>query len=585
MPLSELLVKVIGSVFFQLTRRRLSGLGSGRRRASRRVPISKVRDYWSCDLNRAGRLVSLIALLGGVPVVSAADWEFLSTATVSELYSDNIRLSSDNSESDDLITELSASFGVRADGARIDLDFNYVISYFDYAQHNDLDDLRQTMKLASSVELVPTHLILDVDSAITQQLISSRLQGANSVVGSANVLDTFQNRVSARWNSQLGNFAQLEIGVGIDQVDYISGSAPGSTSSFQTDSTGSNSRFVLTNHDQRHRIFWSTTYTQNQVDYENNEQGGSENGAISIGYRWDSYSVSADTGWARYRHRVSVGGVQPDSDFNTVNLTWQPSYKSSFTLFSTIRNFDQGTIDPDAKRKSIGSRITWDPTVRTHLHLSTGNDFYGDSYSFGFSNKSRNGNWFADYTESITDLRQLLTGQAPAVIACPAGSLSPIDSGCHFEFVGSSNIAPTEVQFPVGIQSFSAINNDEFLNKHGVIGYTYNAARNDIGWTLFQTERIYLTDTRQEKDKGISLNWAWRMGRFSSLNLSVKRTEKLFSDGTEGDFVSSDLNFTREIGRKSDFSMTIHLAENVDRTANNNYSENHIRFQLTTSLK
>ena len=94
-----------------------------------------------------------------------------------------------------------------------------------------------------------------------------------------------------------------------------------------------------------------------------------------------------------------------------------------------------------------------------------------------------------------------------------------------------------------------------------------------------------MTSTREEKDKGISVNWSWRIGRFSNLNLSVKRTEKLFSDGTEGDFVSSDLNVTRKIGRKSNFSMTIHMAENVDRTANNNYSENHIRFQLTTSLK
>ena len=583
MPLSELLMRVIGPDFFQSIRCRLAGLGSDDCRNSGCGATSKVRDYWFFDVERAVRLATLSAMLCVFPAVEAADVKYWSTVSVSELYSDNIRLS-ENSDSDDLITELSTSFGVSANGARIDLDLDYTISYFDYRKNDDLDDLRQTMKLASSVELVPAHLILDIDSAITQQLISSRLQGANTVVGSGNVLDTFQNSVSATWNSQLGNLAQLEIEAGIDQVDYVSGSATGNTSSYQADSTGHSSRFVLTNHDELQRIFWSTTYTQNQVDYENNEQGGSENGTISIGYRWDNYSVSADTGWARYKHRVSAGGVQPDSDFNTVNLTWQPSYKSSFTLFSTIRNFDQGAIDPDAKRKSVGSRITWDPNVRTSLHLSTGNEFYGDSYSFGFSHKSRKSSWFADYSESITDLRQRRDVEAAVVAACPAGSLSPIDPGCHLEFVGSSNIAPSEIQFS-GTALLPFISGEEFLSKHGVIGYTHNATRNNIGWTLFQTERIYLTDTREEKDRGISVNWSWRIGRFSNLNLSVKRTEKLFSDGTEGDFVSSDLNVTRKIGRKSSFSMTIHMAENIDRTANNNYSENHIRFQLTTSLK
>ena len=117
-----------------------------------------------------------------------------------------------------------------------------------------------------------------------------------------------------------------------------------------------------------------------------------------------------------------------------------------------------------------------------------------------------------------------------------------------------------------------------------MIGYSYSAARTTIGWSLFQTERIYLTSVREEKDKGIRMNVTWNVGRFSTVTLIANQTQRVFGDGTDGDFLSSDLVFNRKIGRKTSASIVLHVAENVDVSSNNSYSENHIRLQLTTSL-
>ncbi|MBL4584159.1 MAG: TIGR03016 family PEP-CTERM system-associated outer membrane protein [Pseudomonadales bacterium] len=546
-----------------------------------KLTVASVRQKSIQPLNKLLVCVFAPLLLSISGWLSAAQWTTQASVSVSEFYTDNVRLSQ-NSEADDFITELTTAFSVKADGARIDVDFNYSVSYFDYKQDDNLDDLRQAMRLSSSFNLIPNNLVLEVDSAITQQLISSRLQGSGSVVGSSNVLDTFTSSAEALWNSKLGNFAVLSASFELNQVDYIAGSNSGGTSTFQSDSIGQKGRFVLANADELKRIFWSANYLDSRIDYETQEQAGEQSGSVTIGYRWDHVRVNADAGWSRYRYLVSFGGAQPDNDFTVLKATWTPSRKVSVGLFQTVRNYSQGTLAADAKRKSVGGDITWNPSVRTSLQASTSNAFYGDSYGFSFTHRTKKSNWFANYSESVTDSRRLITSTGDFISVCPIGSLTPFDPGCTPK-LPNTNITAAVIEIPFRLSS-SDISGEEFISKNAVIGYSYSAARTTIGWSLFQTERIYLTSVREEKDKGIRMNVTWNVGRFSTVTLIANQTQRVFGDGTDGDFLSSDLVFNRKIGRKTSASIVLHVAENVDVSSNNSYSENHIRLQLTTSL-
>jgi len=513
----------------------------------------------------------------------AAEWKTTATVSASELYTDNVRLSTANG-AHDFVSELSPSIGVSADGARVNLDFNYSINFIEYRNNQDLDDVRQSMRLNSDFELMPEHLAVRVNSAITQQISSSDRQGSGLVVGSSNVVDTFQNRVSGSWNSQLGDAVLLELTLGIDQVDYISNSTSGLASSSQTDSMGHNSHVDLRNSDRFRRLFWFASFRDNRIDYENDDQAGSETGSLSIGYRWDLFSVSVDTGWQRYKHRTATGSGQPDNEFSTLNLTWHPSGKTSFTVFSTNRNYDQGTVNPDAKEQFIGSRFSWTPSVRTSLNASTGNDFSGNTYSFGLTHKSRKSNWGANYSETVTDFRQLLFVDVVGLIVCPAGSITPSDQGCRQEPINNPLVAAGEELF-LGAISLPTISDSEFINKHGVISYSYKAVKSDINLSVFQSDRFYLASNLEERDIGVRLGWNWKFGRISTLNIAAARTKKTFQDGTEGTFSSFDTSIRTQIGRKSALSLVVHVGENVDNSSTSSYEESNIRILISTSLR
>lgn len=523
-------------------------------------------------------VVSIVCLLGiiPIPIANAANWTTDANLSVSEIYTDNVRLSETGS-TDDLITELSPSIGIMGNGARIDLNFDYSLNFLNYKENGDLNDVRHRLNFDSDFELVPDYWSAHAHSAITQQVTSTKRQGSGSIVGSSNVVDTFQNRLSSAWNSKLGSAALFELGLSIDQVDYIANSNSGTSSSNQLDSVGYQSRATLTNGNSLHRAFWRANFNDRRVEYENDEQAGTEDGTVTVGYRWEIFSISLDGGWQRYKHRTATASPQPDSEFTAANLIWHPSKKLSFTLSSTNRNYEQTLVDSSAKDQSLGSAITWNPNVRTSLSASTGNNFYGDSYNFSFFHKSRKSSLTASYGESITNLRDSLFFRVPGFKVCPAG----VVTGCRYEPLNSTNISANE-SYTLGV--FLAVSDQDYLNKQGSIGYSHQAAKNNLSISLFQSDRIFLGSNLEERDKGIRLGWTWRFGRVSSMAFTASRTQRQFQDSTEGDFSSLNLDITGQLGRKTSWSVIVHGAENVNNSITDSYEESHIRFQLSTSL-
>ena len=505
-------------------------------------------------------MVSLVFVLGISPVANAANWTTDANLSVSETYTDNVRLSQTGT-SKDLVTRLSPSIGITADGARINLDLDYSLNFLNYKENSDLNDVRHSLNFDSDFELIPDHWSAQAHSAITQQVTSARRQGSGSIVGSSNVVDTFQNRLSSAWNSQLGNTARVELGVSVDQVDYIANSNSGTSSSNQLDSFGHQSRVTLTNGDSLRRAFWSASFNDSRVEYENDEQAGSENGNLTLGYRWDLFSLSVNGGWQRYKHRTTGGNSQPDNNFYAANVTWHPSNKFSFTLSTNGRDYGQAAVDSEVKDQFIGSSVTWAPNVRTSLSASTGNNFYGDSYNFNFTHRSRKSSWAVNYGESITNARDSLFNLVGVNITCPDST----GDGCTSENVFE-------------------INDQDYLNKHGTIQYSYQAAKNNFSGSVFQSDRIFLGDKSEEKDLGVRLGWTWQFGRVSSMALTASRTMRQFRDSTEGDFSSINLNISGRVGRKTSWALVLHNAETVNDSVTDSYDESRVYFQLTTSL-
>ena len=528
----------------------------------------------------------VLVMLSIVTPVNAASWDTNATLSVSGMYTDNVRLVPETSGlltetvSSDFVTSAVPSIYVSAEGARIGFSLDYTLYFFNYKNDDSLDDMNHRLNLRGDVEVIPQHLFFDVEGGITQQLNSTRRTGGVAVPGTLNVVDTYYGRGIGLWTNRFDNVASLELNLEANYVNYDSNG--GLLTSSQSDSKGYRTGLSLDSGTRLQKIFWGIGYSDDTVNYENGQQSGSGYGHVLVGYRWSYFRVSLEQGWEYYNTYDWVNSVSdPDSTYIRVNLGWNPSRKLSMTLSANKRDYKDAQRNSGAKEEYFSGDITWNPTVRTSFRAAFGNEFYGNTYGLYANHSTRRSNWFAEYTEQITTFRDLLFSNVAYV--CPAGSTSSTDPGCRLELLDNYTLLPGEVTFNAGT-GVQGIDGEQFLNKGTKVGYSYQAAKNTINLTLFQSDRTYLTTHRKEKDTGIRGSWTWHAGHFLDITLSGSQIHRLFTSQTKGDFTSGSLRFDRQIGRRSNLSFTITELKNVDDLAVATYNNSRYRIEFSTYL-
>jgi len=102
----------------------------------------------------------------------AGEWIITPSATLEETFTDNVRSTRGDRESD-YITSPQAGLSVVGTGARVQLNFNYSISKDMYLETEDLDSTRQRFLGVSNVELWEDNVFLDSRAALSQRTINT----------------------------------------------------------------------------------------------------------------------------------------------------------------------------------------------------------------------------------------------------------------------------------------------------------------------------------------------------------------------------------------------------------------------------
>lgn len=312
----------------------------------------------------------------------AGDWVFNPAIQLSETYSDNISLDTTDKE-DSFVTKASAVIQGGYESPLANLKLISAHSFHSYSHDSELNDDTRNLSAIGNINLFDG---FSLNSNIRIQNIS-RNDAENSLddLVTENTVESRNYNIGARYqiqNSRL-NF-NSSLNYDLREVDDNIGESEGYTANYST-----------TNGTGARNIFWSSNGRYNDRQNQGNT-GQTYSYEIKVG--WISpYKL---TPFVRYYDEDSSGNIS--SGNNTQTKSWGPGLRwriSKHLILDTSYNY---VSDESASDDYVDAEINWLPSSRTKLIASYSKRFFGKSYAFDFSHRSKRLTNQIKYEENLT---------------------------------------------------------------------------------------------------------------------------------------------------------------------------------------
>lgn len=485
-----------------------------------------------------------------------AEWRVTPSLTLSETYSDNVELTVKDDEESDFITEIAPGIALTGRGPRFLLDLGYRLQGLVYAQDGDRNEINHDLAATARAEWIDEFFFTDASANIFQQ--SASLLGARGVDNNTTDPDNREDvktfLVSPYIRSRLGSIARYELRYAYDWVDTSGDSLSRSQANRLSASLSSGPRFV--------DFGWSLNAQTEDIDYEEGRDVRRE-------------SVSADASYAltpRFRVLGTVG--HEDNDFITLDEKPEGSFwKAGFG---------------------------WAPTPRTALEATTGERFFGDTYSFALTHNAKQTIWRANYGEEVTTTRSEFFDPSFASNATSLDAL--LTPAIPDPVQRAETVRRFLLQTGVPASQLDALNfftEEFFLEKRLEGSVAYNSARHFISVNLFSESRERLSNqafstllvgsdfalSDDIEEHGASGTWSLRLGPRTSTNLVVGYTRSDFKDtNREDDFYHVGASLVRQLRPRMFGAVELRRQQRDSTDASAEYTENAVVARLTMTF-
>ncbi|PTN11417.1 TIGR03016 family PEP-CTERM system-associated outer membrane protein [Nitrosomonas aestuarii] len=478
--------------------------------------------------------------------VDASELNFRPTLTVSETYTDNVRLGGgiigggggvgfggSGVSGSDLITQINPGLQLTGTGRRYEVNANYIMNNLIFARNTELTRIRHRLNATGTAEVLRDLFFVDGNASILQQNISPLgPQTTDNVFVTGNRANIQVYSVSPYIRYRFQDIATTEL-------RYTKGILKSGANGF-FNSNRDSFMASLNSGSSFAKLGWGLNYSNQIVHIERRL-----NTTMS--------RVNRTIEMERYIANV-IYRVTP-----RFGLTATGGYERN--SFVSIRG------KPSSPTWTVG--FVWAPNQRTDLNFSAGQRFFGDTYSANANYRTRLTTWQLLYVEDITTLNQQ-AGQFGAVGAF------------DFNAFGSQNL--------LGLNNF--LTNRVFLQRRFNASVGLNGSKNDLTLNLFRLSRkpysaeeldtdllgfpLFFNDTKQT---GGNVAWRYRFSPRTNVNLnfsfvrfdfsSVNRTNDnlVFAANVTKNF-TSDLIGMLQYQRIDRISNIQFGNQNVDLSAN-----------------
>lgn len=496
-------------------------------------------------------LKPLFLILGAIAIamlaqqIHAAEWTIEPKVTLSETYTNNIRLAAPGKEKSDQITEISPALSLSGKSKKLRMNANYRMQYLLYAKDAAAHTTTHFLDSSASTELLDNLFFLDGRAAISQQNTSPLGQlTANNGNVTNNLTKTRSYSVSPYLRHNFKDVASAKL-----------------------------------------RYTHDSLYTS--------AAGFSNRRTNQVLFNLDSGSVFRTLGWG-----VNYNKIHYYDDMKTANYSDNKNYSGylSYRITSHLtlkvtqgyekHNYVSTGVKPEGRIKSAG--FSWTPTERTHIEASAGRRYFGKTYMFKFNHRARKTVWSLGYNEDITSSQSQFLIPATINTAAFLNNLwagvipdNAVRQQTVDQFIATLGL-PNSLAQPVNYLS-----NRIFLQKLLQVSVAATGARNTVLLSIFGMSRhaqtsaafdsaLFGNNTLVSNDRtrqvGGSAQWNWKISPRTNVHFGAEAS----ATSRQGHIKTFKAGFSRQLGSK--LSGTVALRRIVQRTtqAGGGYQENAI---------
>lgn len=495
-----------------------------------------------------------------VPLAAqAVDWRLEPTVSASATYTDNANQSASNPE-DALILGVRPGFTLRSEGSRrVQASLKYGLSAVERLGNNESSNLDHNLSAAGKAELVEDFLFIDGNARISQELISLFGSPAESEINDSNRATVGTYSISPYIQKRFGTFANA-------QARYTNSGA----------------------------IF--------ENDVASNSNVNAFTAALISGTRFD------DLSWGlNYSIRKASNRDAADTTFERASATAGYALTRKFRVFGTVGEEWNEYSTSGASNSIDGSFYSvgfgWAPTRRTSFEASTGERYFGRTYSLSGSHRTRMTRWTAGYFEDVSDISQQQLDQSSRLyFVCatvpyfrpatdlaeprPPGCEGPYPAGGLVAIADSLGLSKDEL-IAAGFPSFKGVNIIKSFNA----GVSWDVGRLGLGLSAQDTKRLYVEafqaqDRVQRLTGSVSYRLSPQTVANSSLSLTRTSADALLTTGgvaREDDLVSLILGLNHRFSDGLNGTLTFRHTQRDSSAANSDYDEN--RLTATVNMR
>ena len=418
--------------------------------------------------------------------LTAADWQITPRLSVTETYSDNIRLAPKGQEQQSFVTDISPSISIKGTGARFKLSLDYTLQNLFY--HGDVDgsssNTNHLLAAAAAAELIEGAVFVDSRASISNQNINiTGPQAFDNINDTQNRTEVKTFAISPYWLHSFGSFGSSEVRYTYDVVDYASNSL--------ARSTGNKLNVRFNSGPQFNNLQWGLNYAAEKIDYADNQ---------------------------------STPNVQDtDSQIFTANARYRLNSKFSLVGYGGYENYNFPTVgsDPSGAWWRVGG--AWSPTTRTSLEATAGRRFFGTTYGLNFKHRTRRTTWSLSYAEDVSSAR---TEALVATGALPLYNLLICDP----------RVDPTCQPVGLLILFNPQLVNETFVTKRWQGDVSMNTGKSVLTLTSFNDTRIsQLNSFNDYRQYGVGATWNYRLAPRTTSDVSTLWTRSSLASATGAD--------------------------------------------------
>ncbi|HEX8787010.1 MAG TPA: TIGR03016 family PEP-CTERM system-associated outer membrane protein [Telluria sp.] len=442
--------------------------------------------------------LALAAML--LPAECRADWKFIPAMDLTETYTSNANLQTDDLARSSWVSEAAPSFTLSEQSSRLKL--NAVGEWHSYAySQDDIPNARSSDRhynATAEAQLVDNLLYADANASSQREAMSA-FGPLNSSFSTLNTTQINTWSISPYLKHRFGDDANLIVRYARDSVD-------GNTTGFGN-SMASTRTVDLTSGTAFNAVGWNLNY--NHQDLGSQFAGSSSSENSLAGLRWNlirRFSLTTSIGYDKYDY--------PALNDRTQGRSWTGGF-------------------------------IWDPSTHTHVQASFGHRYFGKTGSLDSSYRTPHTIWTLGYTDDVTTTRSQFMLPAAVDTAAMLDRLFAADYPDPVQRQQAIQAYMAATGLPATLtDSVNYLSNRYIRDRHLQGALTLRGGHSDLVLTVFRDERNALSlqqsdsvllgsglDTLDDniRQRGITASFDYRLStRTTALaNLALNHVQSL----------------------------------------------------------